>query len=280
MGRLDDFMDNLKNEADDDSLNEPGIGSANHAIGSSLHRDYQACEIINRVTLGDPANSELPINMGKVKGKDMFLLGIGDDDAPFKLNKNEFLYLLTSLTKIGGKSFEDEGLVLADEVAKALDSGDIRSHIGSSDPQNGTKERTIEELQELLEKRKEAGKSIQEEEPDTPEYEDAVKSAKDMQEIFESLSPEEKKILEKDIAEQRQNAVFNRAKALEKDLTGDLETEPKIEYNYAYFNKIYKDKGTDFMREELAKIPKEERKAIIDQIVQEVKAESKEAEND
>tara|TARA_R110000772_G_scaffold57842_3_gene130919 strand:- start:336 stop:1175 length:840 start_codon:yes stop_codon:yes gene_type:complete len=276
MGRLNDFLDSLPDDGEEQKPDieytnyEPGIGAVGMKIASSLHRSFQQCETISRVTLGNPSNNELPINMGKVKDKDLFLLGIGDGEEPFKMNKKEFLYMLKALNKIGGKIFEDEGEDLTAELALAKPLIEL----GSSEAPKELEDKTIEELQDLLEKAEKLKKSIQEEEPDTPEYEEAVKSSKDMQEIFNSLSDEEKKILEKDIAKQRQDAIYDRAKALEKDLTGDLETEAKIDYNYAYFKKIYKDKGTNFMREELAKIPKEERKDIIDKIVEEVRKET------
>lgn len=116
-------------------------------------------------------------------------------------------------------------------------------------------------------KSKLGNKSIEEEVVDELE---ATES--DMSQVLDNLSPEEKEELAREKAAEMRKQVFDKAAALEKELLGEIKTEPNVSYDYEHFNKIFLEKGTAALKEELAKLPKEERKPMIDKIVAEHKS--------
>lgn len=266
MGKLEDYLNDMAGDAKSSS-------SVHVAHLAALHKDYQNCSKVYRVNKGNPEHGELPITLAKVKDKDMYLISFGEAEIPFRLNKEELIYMLTGLTKGISEMIKDEtGEDVGDLTKENLKNANTRPSIGIGSFNPG---KTLEELQELMKQAKDAQSVLEDDEQiGTDNYEEAKRQAEDMKEIFDGLSEEEKEVLQKDIREKQEQMLYDRAKALEKDLMGSLQEEQPITYDYAYFKKVHAEQGTEMLREELAKIPREERQDIIDKIVEEAQAEA------
>lgn len=270
MGKLDDFLNSL---------------SSKHKISThadALHIAFKKCDKVYKSTLGNPDLNEMPLYIGK-KGEE-YLLSFGGKEAPFELSKYQILYLLSALTRVLDEDFKGNGSSLQDEVKISLDEG-VVPIIGSNiiTPTKETK-KSPEDLKEFLERAEKAkeildsskGKEGEEEveEEMSEAYQAAKRELEDFEEVYQSFTPEERNKLSQVMSEKSRDLLFEKAKSLEEELLGEIESDPSISYDYSYFKKIYTDKGAEFMREELAKIPKEERKDIINKIVEEVKQEA------
>lgn len=141
---------------------------------------------------------------------------------------------------------------------------------------------TEEELREMLKQSSEESEISEQEEAIDAQLEalgiNAQSAAKDVKKqieeqkvdidkALENLTPEERDELNKKNAKERQEALFAKAKELEKELLGTIKTEEDIVYNLAHFRKVFKEGKLPALREELAKIPKSMRQDIIDQLV-------------
>lgn len=260
MGRLDDLIQKLG-------------GDKINAIDTKTHSDFSECDTIYKSELVSEEGPSLALFLGMVPGKDKILLGFGYE-RPFVMTERQFLYFSQAHVRLGDEMYKDKKGYSFREAHKknAKTEERVEMTLGKGDM---PKKRSLEDLQELINESGKVKETLENtEDVETEAYEEAKKAAEDMQEIFDSLSEEEKNALSKDIAKQQEEMLYEQAKALEKDLMGELEEEPKIEYDYHYFKKIREEKGNEVLREELAKIPKEERKAMINKIVEEAKNEA------
>jgi len=259
----------------DDFLSKEGKGMIQK---SGVHSAFSECDQVFKSTLGDPRNEEMALILGKVKDKEEFYLSFGGYNAPYRMKKNHMLYLVAAITKLTGdlvnKEYKED---LQKILKKGIKDGSCEPVVGIGSGGVKKKEITPEELKKFLDKVQKAKEVVDEggdsREEMSEEYESAKKEISDFEDIVNSMTPEEQKILEGEAATKTRELLFDKAKALEKELLGEIVMEESVEYDYAYFKKIYVDKGAEHMREELAKIPKELRKAIIEKIVEEVKAE-------
>jgi len=230
----------------------------------NAHPGFDDSEIMFRSTLGETGN--LALIFAKVSQKDRYLLGIGDGADPLSLTHNELIYLIRSLSGVSQRTLKKTGTF----NQAALTSEDTKPNIKEVSPRT---RKTLEEIQDLINTADMAKESLEGDDLDieSEEYDQAKAAAKDMAEIFNSLSPEEKEILDAEMQKKSQELVTQKARALEKMLLGDIKEEQAIVYDYEYFKNIHATKGKEFLREELAKIPKAERKEIINKIVTESK---------
>lgn len=91
----------------------------------------------------------------------------------------------------------------------------------------------------------------------------------DVKGMIDKMTPEEKEEFLKNQVKEARDEMFENLKKFESELLGEIEVEEDVKYDYDYYKKVF-DKGKlPALREELAKIPKEERQAIINKIVEE-----------
>jgi len=240
----------------------------------SAHVSFGTCDRVYKSTLGDPDLNQMDLLIGKVDGRDKILLSFGSGNPPYVLEKHHYLYLVAALTKVGNKLFE-EGFKqdMKTEITNGLKDGSclpmVGSSIGKSSPSE--EELTPEELKEFLK-----GKlpdDVKVDDIDLSSFNEMKEKIEDFEKIMESMSDEDRAVLEKAAAAEREKLIYEKAKALEAELLGEIEVEEVKQRDYKFYKKIYIDKGPEAMREELAKLGKEERKSIIDQVIKDLKDE-------
>ena len=94
----------------------------------------------------------------------------------------------------------------------------------------------------------------------------------DFQKIIESLTPEQREKMEAELSLKREDLIAKRAKEFELELLGEVEIEESVVYDFEYFKNLYEKKGMAFLKEEMAKVPKEEREELTQKIVEHYKA--------
>lgn len=287
MGKLDDWLNDMDKNSKDFNYVE-GDSENGPAGYAAIHNDFKSCDKIYYCTLGNPKDQNLLLIIGQTSDEKYILVGFGEND-PFVLAEEEFYYLIVAFTSVGNKLFNGD---LQKNIDEGLKTGSCVPTIGSGRHPNGsplnvpesefegkTPVESLEKIKDLMNKKKkaeEAMKDFDEDDIDTPEYNEALKMAEDFSQTLDSFSEEEKKQLAKELSKQNEENIYKKAKALEKDLLGDIEEDEAITYDYRYFKKVFKEQGPEHLREELAKIPKEERPEVIQKIVTEVKAEDAE----
>lgn len=249
---------------------------------NSIAPEFRECESIHKANLGNPEDDRLPIYFGYNTKKEEFILQIGEADNAIFMSKLEYAYFMASLAKLSNEGvMESFSSSTEDFITEQLVKGGIKLSYGNSkDPMEDTTtskpmgKLSSEDLENFLDTTVKKAKLDSSDDPiDTEEYEELKEQLADFEKIYKNLTDEEKAKVEAQMNLRREEMLEEKAKKFEATLLGEIEQEDKIEYTYKYFKQVYDEKGPEFMREELAKIPKAERSAIIKKIVAEVEQE-------
>ena len=248
----------------------------------AIHPAFAKAKKIFKCVLGDPMHNELPIYGAYIEENNSFILSLGEE-LPIEMSEVHFKYFMKAILKLGSSVYEeDHSDTLQDFLSSKDKVGEISeptigygSGIGvtaagtSGVKKHFTSSKDMEEYLEKLKNAKDRTKELEEqEEIDTEEYKAVKETLEDLQKSYEKLSPEEKQAVMEDMSKRKEELLQKTTEEFEKLLKGELEEEPKIELTYEYFKNIYDTKGKDFMREELAKLPPEERREMIKKITE------------
>ena len=212
------------------------------------------------------------------------------------MHKNEVIYLIGALKEllkhnegnISDTEFEklvtdsNATISIADGFTPAPDSdiahskelADMINDVGTEkeEDKSGVEEKESRSAipTEILKKVKELAKKLTGKDLTDEEVKDLEAQQQDVKEVMNNMTPEEIEELNQQMAKEKRDEVYARAKELEKELLGDIKAEEDVVYDYDHFVKIYeKDRSVQALKEEMAKLPKAERSTMITKIVEE-----------
>ena len=231
-----------------------------------LPEAYKQCSKVTRATFKD--DKHLPILMGISKNNsDKVFFSLGHEN-PYVMTKGEAKYLVQAVNSLYNQLFEEDNSNV---------SADVNLTDGFQTPENeevkASKELKeliegkTEEIKEVFNKIKQIIKENTGEEISEDEVQQMIDGKKDLENIFENLSTEEKEELEKQMIEERRKRVDEHFEDLESELLGTIRKEELPEFTFEYFEEVFKDKGLAFLKEELAKLPKQNRESMIKRFV-------------
>lgn len=259
-------------------------------ILNGIHKSFENCDVVYMANDGDPGKKiSYPIYIGVVKSENLFLLSFGPDMAPFELTQDNLFYMLDAMQATTAAIYNDEmGLNEKDfrekfksvrDKANSLSIG----HSGGTKPMMSTEELAnflksekgedvvgaSEEINELIDKVKIAGNKLRKEDLEDSVKESIMQEIEDVRSLVDKMPEAEKNAFYKQMAKRTESVLDEKVADLEKELLGDIEIEEEPDFSYAYFEGVFIKKGIQALKEELAKIPKEDRKAIIEKITKE-----------
>lgn len=91
----------------------------------------------------------------------------------------------------------------------------------------------------------------------------------DFENHTKEMTEEEKEAYEQTLHKKEEEALDKKASEFEKMLLGKIESDDDVEYNFAYFLEVHKTQGAAALKEELTKLPKEDRDPMIAKIKEE-----------
>lgn len=258
------------------SLGLSGKKQSNKQV-DNLPEAYKECNMIYKSVHN---TLELPIYLGVDTKENKFYIGFGNEN-PFLLSKEEIIYMMTALGALVSKGLEEQYGKTPEEIHKEVNSSskDITFSKGEGYPDKATAElkKKVAEDQGFDELSEEDKQKLDEIKGNLEEVQNMQEQA---EEYTKNMSPEEKSQYLKDIAKKQEELLAKKAREFERSLLGSIEEEDSITYNYDYFKDIHEKEGQAALKEELAKIPKEERQEIIDKIIQEAKLKKQQKPND
>lgn len=230
------------------------------------------------------------IHLGIDKPADKYYVGFGSN-PPFILNEDELIYMMTGMSALTTESLKDNtGKDMKGIASAAMKcNAEIKLSKGSitnSDPGKEDGAETSEELKKKIyeeEETEESSKKEEEIKKNMEEIKGDLEEIKNMSEqvdeFTKKMSPEEKKAYIEDLNRKHEEQLAKKAREFERSLLGSIEEEENVTYNYDYFKDIHEKQGAAALKEELAKLPKEERQEIIDKIKAEYKIKQQQTTN-
>lgn len=258
------------------------IGRTDELQGVKIPVAYRRCKVVYRATFDD---DNLPVYLGIDAGGNDLFLGFGTDD-PYQFKYEQGLYLVGAITSLVNKAHvEQKGhanidplmppimkrLNLATAENKSPVTGDSDSK-GKPEDKESTAESSLDELKKTIydnTEDSEEAEAVMEELKGS--LEEVKNMASEAAEFTKNMSEEERNEYMKEIAEKEEQLIAKKAREFERNLMGTLEQEDETTYNYNYFKDIHAKHGQAALKEELAKIPKDERNDIIEKIKSEYK---------
>lgn len=279
-----------------DDLNKL-LGDKNvHVSGENMPKAYADCGKLSKANLGNPDDDHLPVYLGvDKKDPNKYYFSLGPSN-PYHMHKNEVIYLIGALKEllkhnegnISDTEFEklvtdsNATISIADGFTPAPDSdiahskelADMINDVGTEkeEDKSGVEEKESRSAipTEILKKVKELAKKLTGKDLTDEEVKDLEAQQQDVKEVMNNMTPEEIEELNQQMAKEKRDEVYARAKELEKELLGDIKAEEDVVYDYDHFVKIYeKDRSVQALKEEMAKLPKAERSTMITKIVEE-----------
>lgn len=255
-----------------------------------LPKSYADCGVVSKANLEDEkADDYLPMYLGiDKKDPNKYFFSMGPNN-PYTMHKTEVVYLIEGLKALlkNNEKIDDaeyaELVVSTKNVIKISDGFEVpkdnnveHSKIlsdlieGKKEGEDTETEKENSMPKEILSKLKEVAKKLLGKNLSDEDIKELEEQRKDVEKIMESMSPEEKEELQHQMAKEKRDEIYEQAKAFEKELLGDIVAQEDIVYDYDHFVKIYeKDRSVLALKEEMAKLPKGERAAMIAKIVQE-----------
>jgi hypothetical protein len=236
---------------------------------------FRHCDHVYRSVFKHNGRVGYPIYLGVKDNDIVFSIGL---DNPITLDKNTLAYLGITLSNLADTVLTEDLKISDVKKHQAEIADDIEISVRAIDASDA-----LEEEKEALDTLKDQMMGNAEDSLDTSGLEEMQKEMTELVEEakakFDSMSEQEKKEYAKNLENKLYQIRAKKIKALEKTLLGNLEEEPSITYDYAYFKKIFDEKGVHAFREEIAKIPKDERPAMIKQITEQAKKEQQKPDN-
>jgi hypothetical protein len=269
---------------DDDEIRkklEAALGTplGDHKLDAKgMPKAYKDCKVVYRATLDD---HKLPLFVGVDDSEEEYLVGFGTA-APFSLTRRQFFYMIAALSSLMAEAVSENTGMDKDEIQQAMVDmqDDVTFGKGVVDPSSVPAEdkdpSDIEGLKGKIfgsdaadDQNIEGSISKLEEMKDT--MEEMVSAREDLETMMEGMTEEERKECLKEQHKKEQDALDKKAREFERSLLGVIEEEDETVFNYNYFKEIHEKSGPAALKEELAKIPKEEREEIIQKIMAEYK---------
>lgn len=241
-----------------------------------VHSDFGDCVDIQKVTYKD--KHSLAIYTGKNLSTGKFYVALGLQ-KPWKLTEDQFAFMVSGLlasiemmSKLGHTSNNDSAQILSGvtgDIHIARSTYSNSAHSSSEDQQevDSEKQQAYMDLKKAIYDHENDGSD---QDTEIQEIQKKINDVRALQRAHEAaeneMTEEEREKQKKDLERREMELMAQKNRLFEKRLLGKLEEEEKITYDYNYFKAIHRERGMQALKEELAKIPKEERRDIIEQI--------------
>lgn len=250
----------------DDILGTPAVKTVEMPAG------YENCEQVYRASMGQ---EDMPMYIGVEAGSKNLSVGF-NGAAPVSISKKHLFYMVNAFSAMSSKLLKEhygegntEFMEGCKDAAQDMVLATVKSGDSAEEPM--IKGHNAEELK----------KALAEEAPDfdnsevieglTAQIKETEALAAQAEEFTKNMSEEERIAYNKELQKKQNDLLEKKSLEFERTLMGTLEQEEAVNYSFEHYLDIHKAHGSAALKEELSKLPEDEREEVIAKIKEEYK---------